>query len=350
MPAERRTPVVQPVGGGAAVQRFRCPDRAGFQAHALPRGPSLRRGPGDRRQTVLYVIEPTVLFGTYVRIAEDSARRTCVVHTYRPTMARPLLVAEKLVFDCLPLTDVGYVDLMAWRPPVLAAAEHDDPRSPGTWAPPRSFRFDGDHELPPLWMYEERDADLAVIVSRTFCRGGAEIRRWEVTEGGEPGQEALPRRIRVCRPRTGHRPSSRATARRRPCHPSSSTPVRRNCGPGSSMPSTTRTPLPGRGRPDRSATPSAPRGHCVASQPRFVSDDVQGAIENDASSVRRPGGDALVPRTRDRGLRGTRTTSRPPTGCHKRSASASSPTSPRRSNAPRTSRSASTWPIASRIT
>jgi hypothetical protein len=53
-------------------------------------------------------------------------------------------------------------------------------------------------------MHEETDVDLAAVVRRTFWRAGAEIRRWEVTEGGEPGQEALPRRIRVCRPRTGH--------------------------------------------------------------------------------------------------------------------------------------------------
>jgi hypothetical protein len=158
----------------------------------------------DVADTVLFVIEPSVLFGTYVHIAEDARRRTCTVHTFLPTMARPLRVADKLMFDCLPLTDVGYVDLMAWRPPALQRAEHgsswDDPSLPGTW----SYRFDGDPELPPLWVHEEIDAELAVVVRRTFWRAGTEVRRWEVTEVGEPGRSALPRQIRVCRPRTGH--------------------------------------------------------------------------------------------------------------------------------------------------
>src|SRR5687768_284265 len=53
--------------------------------------------------TFLFVIEPAVLFGTYVRIMER-AGEGCEVQTYLPTMARPLRVAERLLFDCLPLT------------------------------------------------------------------------------------------------------------------------------------------------------------------------------------------------------------------------------------------------------
>jgi hypothetical protein len=168
--------------------------------------------PAATAVTVLFVIEPSVLLGTYVHIAEDVTRATCVVHTYLPTMARPLRVADTVMFDCLPLTDVGYVDLMAWRPPSLravpsaeaAAAADAGPDLAAGWPAARSFRFDGDLDLPPLWMHERADPDLGVVVRRTFWRAGVEVRRWETTELGEPGREGLPRRIRVTRPRTGH--------------------------------------------------------------------------------------------------------------------------------------------------
>ena len=152
--------------------------------------------------TVLFVIEPAVLLGTYVHIAEDTTLGRCAVHTYLPTMARPLRVADTLMFDCLPLTDVGYVDLMAWRPPALQPADGTGPDPKRSDS--RTFCFDRDPDLPPLWLNEQTDEDLGVVVRRAFWRAGVEVRRWEATEPGEPGREALPRRIRVSRPRTGH--------------------------------------------------------------------------------------------------------------------------------------------------
>lgn len=166
------------------------------------------REPATAAVTMLFVIEPTVLFGTYVHIAEDIARQACVVHTCLPTMTRPLQVPDNLMFDCLPLTDVGYVDLMAWLPPALRPVAGGPPAADAvpavTPTSARSFRFDGDPGRPPLWMHQEVDDTLGIIVRRTFWRAGVEIRRWEVTERGEPGHEALPRGIRVSRPQTGH--------------------------------------------------------------------------------------------------------------------------------------------------
>jgi hypothetical protein len=87
-----------------------------------------------RALTVLFVVRPKVLFGTYVRISEGPAG--CEVQTYLPTMAQPVRVAEDLVFDTLPLTDVGYVDLMAWPHPALL------PMNNGT-TPAMTYRYQG---------------------------------------------------------------------------------------------------------------------------------------------------------------------------------------------------------------
>lgn len=153
--------------------------------------------------TMLFINEPTVLLGTYVCIDEDVVAGTCTVHTYLPTMAKPLLVAGELIFDCLPLTDVGYLDLMAWLPSALQAAKASDCGADMSGPAKRAFRFDPDSGS-TLWVCETLDADPAVVVRRSFRRDGVEIRRWETTERGEPGCEGLPRRIRVSRPRTGH--------------------------------------------------------------------------------------------------------------------------------------------------
>jgi hypothetical protein len=169
--------------------------------------------PARAAVTVLFVIEPAVLLGTYVRIDEDVAVGTCAVHTYLPTMAKPLVVAGELVFDCLPLTDVGYLDLMAWLPPLLRAEDASDRGGPESSAPvDRTFRFDPEFG-PSLWLHETLAAGPAVVVRRSFRRNGAEIRRWEVTEHGERGCEGLPRQIRVSRPLTGHQTDfTRSTA------------------------------------------------------------------------------------------------------------------------------------------
>lgn len=171
--------------------------------------------------TVLFVLRPEVLFGTYVRISEGEVDGGCEVHTFLPTMARPLKVAEALLFDCLPLTDVGYVDLMAWPHPALRAtggtwpadgaggvdgtgAVDGDAASAGA-RPTMTLRYQGPPSVPTLLVREEVDLDLAVVTRRVLYRDGRQVRRWEITERGETGQETLPRRIRVSRPQSGHR-------------------------------------------------------------------------------------------------------------------------------------------------
>ncbi|GAA2079498.1 hypothetical protein [Actinomadura alba] len=167
-----------------------------------------RRFDGDspaQALTMLFVLQPQVLFGTYVRISEGAFGGGCEVDTFLPTMARPVRVAEALMFDCLPLTDVGYVDLMAWPHPALLPLESSD----GDAGPPGSthtvtLRYQGPPSVPTLVVREEIDVDLSIVVRRVLCRDGRQVRRWEIAERGGAGQEALPRRIRVSRPQTGH--------------------------------------------------------------------------------------------------------------------------------------------------
>jgi hypothetical protein len=158
--------------------------------------------------TMLFVLQPQVLFGTYVRISE-SVDGGCEVHTFLPTMARPLRVAETLLFDCLPLTDVGYVDLMAWPHPRLRAVNAaawpfgDDVEALGS-TPTMTRHYQGPRSMPALMACEVVDLDLSMVIRRVLYRDGQQVRRWEITERGEAGQETLPRRIRVSRPATGH--------------------------------------------------------------------------------------------------------------------------------------------------
>jgi hypothetical protein len=160
-----------------------------------------------RALTLLFVVKPAVLFGTYVRISEGSG--DCEVHTFLPTMAHPRPVAGALVFDCLPLTDVGYVDLMAWPHPWLRAvgvAPWDDDRyaAAGESTPMMTLHYQGPPSLPTLLVCEDVDRTLSMVTRRILYRGGQQVRRWEITERGGAGQETLPRRVRVSRPQTGH--------------------------------------------------------------------------------------------------------------------------------------------------
>ncbi|MFF5218597.1 hypothetical protein [Micromonospora sp. NPDC000442] len=162
-----------------------------------------------RATTVLFVLQPAVLSGTYVRIEEDKLAGRCQVHTFLPTMAAPLPVAEPLTFDCLPLTDVSYLDLMAWSHPALRPVEttHAEDRNlDGSAAvAPDTRHYLGPPSLPTLEVTEFVDLDRGLVSRRLLRRDGQPLRTWEITEHGGAGGEEPPRRIEVCRSRTGHR-------------------------------------------------------------------------------------------------------------------------------------------------
>jgi hypothetical protein len=166
-----------------------------------------------RAVTLLFVILPRVLYGTYVRISEDAAG-DCEIHTFLPTMARPVKVAEALTFDCLPLTDVGYVDLMAWPHPGLRPMGESgaglglglDLGSDidSTSAATTTLHYAGPPSVPGLRVCDVLDVEFSMLIRRILYRDERQIRRWEIVERGGVGEETLPLRIRVARPHTGH--------------------------------------------------------------------------------------------------------------------------------------------------
>ncbi|RVX39764.1 hypothetical protein EDD27_2137 [Nonomuraea polychroma] len=157
-------------------------------------------------QTALFVMEPEVLSGTYVWITEDPFERTCQVQTYLPTMKKPIQVLERLVFDCLPLTDVGYIDLMAWAHPALEPIDPDGERGLVPIRPRRTElkRYEGPATVPGLHITESVTVGDGIVVSRLVHRGARQIRRWEVVEFGDAAEDRLPKRIKVSRPDSGH--------------------------------------------------------------------------------------------------------------------------------------------------
>jgi hypothetical protein len=160
-----------------------------------------RRISGDTAVTCLFVVRPDKLAGTHVRIKEALTVRCCDVHTYIPTMKRPVRLAERYIFDCLPLTDVGYLDLMAWRYPRLGV-EPVDIEIDMSWSRWRSAEhrcYLGPATTPGLTVTEAVDAATGVVVARAVARRREIFRRWEILELGEPGMAGLPRRIRVSR-------------------------------------------------------------------------------------------------------------------------------------------------------
>ncbi len=168
-------------------------------------------GKGDA-VTALFVLRPDVLLGTYVWIVEDPAAGSCSVRTYLPTMKEPILVMERLHFDCLPLTEVGYLDLMAWPHPSLNRVGHEtDPclsvahevAKPDRAA--RLRRYRGPASVPGLHVTDVIAEEHEMVVARVIHRDARQVRRWEIVELGAAFQDKLPRRIRVSRPETGHR-------------------------------------------------------------------------------------------------------------------------------------------------
>lgn len=164
-----------------------------------------RRFHGTAAVTGLFVLSPEKLAGTYVWISEDLARRECDVQTYVPTMRKSVRLTERYIFDCLPLTDVGYLDLMAWRYPGLGPTP-EDTKTDMSWsrwpsAQPRCYL--GPATTPGLTVTEAADPETGVVVARVVARRSEIFRRWEVLETGGADLVGLPKRIRVSRRQNG---------------------------------------------------------------------------------------------------------------------------------------------------
>ncbi|MEV5830912.1 hypothetical protein AB0L25_35635 [Spirillospora sp. NPDC052242] len=162
----------------------------------------VRRFAGDTAETWLFVTEPETLAGTHVRIVEDRSRCHCEVRTFVPTMRRSLVLTERHVFGCLPLTDIGYLDLMAWRHPGLAPVPEDreSDLSWSRWPGAEPHCHLGPAVTPGLTVTEAVDPGTGTVVARAVDRRGEPEHRWEVLEPGGPDAVGLPRVVRACGP------------------------------------------------------------------------------------------------------------------------------------------------------
>lgn len=67
--------------------------------------------------TVVNIDAPSTLAGTEVAITEHRVAQqlvTPIITTFIPTMQEPKTITGRNVYECLPLTDIGYLDLMAY--------------------------------------------------------------------------------------------------------------------------------------------------------------------------------------------------------------------------------------------
>jgi hypothetical protein len=156
--------------------------------------------------TTLFVLSPANLAGTHVWVTEDTANGSCDVVTYVPTMKTPIHLVERHILGCLPLTDIGYLDLMAWRYPGLGTSQegHQADLSWSRWPMAETHSYPGPASMPGLIVIEATDPETGLVVARTVERLGAPVRRWEALELGRPDIDSLPQLIRVSRPQTGH--------------------------------------------------------------------------------------------------------------------------------------------------
>ncbi|QFG22924.1 hypothetical protein [Actinomadura sp. WMMB 499] len=160
----------------------------------------VRRFGDGTADTWLFVTEPGTLAGTHVRIAEDRPRGRCEVRTFVPTMRSSLVLAERHVFGCLPLTEIGYLDLMAWRHPSLAPVPEERPSdlSWSRWSGAEAYCHLGPAATPGLTVTEAVDPGTGTVVARAVDRLGEPAHRWEVLEPGGPDAVGLPRLVRAC--------------------------------------------------------------------------------------------------------------------------------------------------------
>lgn len=183
-------------GFGVEADIGSCPTRYAFGRRVGCRGDVV---------TVIFVTAPSTLAGTYVWITEDLAHRARTVTTFVPTMKRPLPIREAVMFDYLPLTDIGYLDLMAWphqllRPLGRAAPDH---QADG-WPDGVVWHYDGPPSAPGISVWQVVDQARDLVVQRAVAKQGREIRRWDVLKAGDQRFGYLPASIKVTRPQTHH--------------------------------------------------------------------------------------------------------------------------------------------------
>ena len=180
-----------------------------------------RAGDCGRVLSRLVVLTPQNLRSTWVDIVEQHGDHRPHVTVSLPTMRTPRVVSGRHLFSCLPLTDVGYLDLMAWMHPLSVPVTAADPGAGRTAAAGlgpsderRSVDGESGYEVVEHVLRQE-----GVTVARRVLRDGTETRSWEVLELGAGIHDHLPRSIRATRSETGQFTEFSRTTDPRPIPP-----------------------------------------------------------------------------------------------------------------------------------
>lgn len=161
-------------------------------------------GASRHARTELLVIAPANLARTRITISETYGQPAPEVTLFLPTMRVPKPIIGGYLFECLPLTDVGYVDLMAWLHPPAEDIRPDLPQQWSSWHRKSGVRMRKSVSVHGFEVVEAVSEEHGVPVARSIALDGCETRRWEASDLGDAGHGYLPASIRVTRPQTGH--------------------------------------------------------------------------------------------------------------------------------------------------
>ncbi|WP_346622466.1 hypothetical protein [Blastococcus montanus] len=153
----------------------------------------------------LVVLTPHNLRSTLVEIVEQHGDESPGVTVKLPTMNAPRAVSGRHLFTCLPLTDVGYLDLMAWMHPAsvpVVPGDRDGRLSASPALGPTEVRRSADPDSGYEVFEHVHRATGVTVARRVLCRG-VETRSWEVLDLGPEVHGHLPARIRAVRSESG---------------------------------------------------------------------------------------------------------------------------------------------------
>ncbi|MEV0445130.1 hypothetical protein AB0I84_17520 [Streptomyces spectabilis] len=151
--------------------------------------------------TAVRIDAPQPLSRTVVAIWEDLTRPGgCRIHTFIPTMRAPKDIDRPQMFDCLPLTDISYLDLMrticpSLIPKTCAEATSDE----STRAASLGASTELTYRAADVTVTEFLVDDQSTPVARLVHRNDALERTWRVLEFGSEADHGMPVRLRVDR-------------------------------------------------------------------------------------------------------------------------------------------------------
>lgn len=151
--------------------------------------------------TAVRIDAPQTLRGTEVAIWEDLTRPGgCRIRTFIPTMRAPKEIDRPQMFDCLPLTDISYLDLIRTICPTLLPTSCVEVTSnESSWATSLGATVQVRYRTAGVTVTEFLVDDQATPVARLVHRDDVLERSWQVLEFGSAADHGMPVRLQVGR-------------------------------------------------------------------------------------------------------------------------------------------------------